>query len=139
MRPTLTTSIQRLAFASIAVASLDSSGRRRSSNSVTAARCIAVGKLSLEDWPILTSSFGPTGCWLPSVPPSSWIARFDSTSLTFMFDWVPEPVCQTKSGKCASSAPEIASSAARTMASAFHCGRRPASAFTSAAAFLTVP
>ena len=23
------------------------------------------------------------------------VARFDSTSLTFMLDWVPEPVCQT--------------------------------------------
>jgi hypothetical protein len=33
--------------------------------------------------------------------------------------------------------PSIASSAARTMASAFHCGNRPAALLTSAAAFLT--
>ena len=31
----------------------------------------------------------------PITPPSISIARFEITSLAFMFDWVPEPVCQT--------------------------------------------
>ena len=57
--------------------------------------CMAVGKLSFDDWPMLTWSLGWTGVCVPSVPPSSWIARFEITSLTFMFDWVPDPVCQT--------------------------------------------
>jgi len=57
--------------------------------------CIAVGKVSFDDWPILTSSLGCTGCLLPITPPSSWIARFANTSLTFMLVCVPEPVCQT--------------------------------------------
>jgi hypothetical protein len=38
------------------------------------------------------SSLAPTGRCEPSSPPNSWTARFDSTSLTFMLDWVPEPV-----------------------------------------------
>ena len=37
--------------------------------------------------------------WLPSSPPTSWMARLEMTSLTFMLDWVPDPVCQTYSGK----------------------------------------
>jgi hypothetical protein len=57
--------------------------------------CIAVGNVSFDDWPMLTWSFGCTGCLVPSSPPSSCEARFAITSLTFMFDWVPEPVCQT--------------------------------------------
>ncbi len=64
----------------------------------TVAMCIAVGKVSFDDWPMFTSSFGPIGCCEPSVPPSSWMARLAITSLTFMFDWVPDPVCQTNSG-----------------------------------------
>ena len=89
--------------------------------------CMAVGKVSLDDCPMLTSSLGPTGCCVPSVPPSSWMARLESTSLTFMFDWVPDPVCQTNSGKCSSSLPDAASSAARTIASAFQSASRPPS------------
>jgi hypothetical protein len=60
--------------------------------------CIAVGKLSLLDCPMLTSSFGATGRWDPSSPPSSCEARFPMTSLRFMLLWVPDPVCHTKSG-----------------------------------------
>ena len=100
---------------------------------------MAVGKLSLDDWPRLTCSLGWTGFWLPSSPPRSWIARLEVTSLTFMFDWVPEPVCQTKSGKCPSSLPAITSSAALTMASVRQGASRPALPFTSAAAFFTTP
>ena len=61
------------------------------------------------------------------------------TSLTFMFDWVPEPVCQTESGNSASSCPPMTSSAARTIRSATSGASLPASAFTSAAAFFSVP
>jgi hypothetical protein len=61
----------------------------------TAAMCIVVGKVSLEDCPMLTWSLGWTGILLPSWPPASWIARLLITSLTFMLDWVPDPVCHT--------------------------------------------
>ena len=47
---------------------------------------------------MLTWSLGCTGVCVPSVPPASWMARLAMTSLTFMFDWVPDPVCQTNSG-----------------------------------------
>ena len=87
--------------------------------------CIAVGKVSLEDWPMLTWSLGWTGVLAPSVPPTSWIARLLMTSLTFMLLCVPDPVCHTYSGKCSSSAPEITSSATRAIRSAFQPGRRP--------------
>ena len=43
------------------------------------------------------------------------MARLEITSLAFMLDWVPEPVCQTARGKCSSSLPSITSSAAATM------------------------
>ena len=61
--------------------------------------CIAVGKVSLEDWLRLTWSFGWTGALLPSGAPRISLARFAITSLAFMLLWVPEPVCQTTSGK----------------------------------------
>ena len=75
--------------------------------------CIAVGKVSLDDWPRLTSSFGWTGFFEPSSPPASSMARLEMTSLAFMFDWVPEPVWKTTSGKWSSSVAAITSSAAR--------------------------
>ena len=37
------------------------------------------------------------------------MARLEITSLAFMLDWVPEPVCQTTSGKWSSSLPSITS------------------------------
>ena len=52
---------------------------------------------------MLTWSFGWTGDFDPSSPPASSIARFEMTSLAFMFVCVPLPVCQTLSGKCSSS------------------------------------
>ncbi len=61
--------------------------------------CIAVGKVSLEDCERLTWSLGCTGDFEPSSPPSISIARLAITSLAFMLVWVPEPVCQTTSGK----------------------------------------
>ncbi len=104
---------------------------------VAAAMCIAVGKVSLEDWPMLTSSLGWTGSLEPSWPPVSWIARLEITSLRFMLDCVPEPVCHTYSGNSLSSLPAITSSATRTIRSVFQRGRRPARPFRIAAAFLT--
>ena len=58
----------------------------------------AVGKVSFDDWLQLTSSFGWIGFLPPRAPVASSLARPAITSLTFMFDWVPEPVCQTRSG-----------------------------------------
>ena len=70
-------------------------GWRWPTTAVVAAMCIAVGNVSLDDWLMLTSSFGWIGFLDPSSPPASSMARFEMTSFAFMFDWVPEPVCQT--------------------------------------------
>ncbi len=70
-------------------------GRRRSTTLWAAATCIAVGNVSFEDWDMFTWSLGCTGSLLPISPPASSMARFEMTSLAFMFDWVPDPVCQT--------------------------------------------
>ena len=51
--------------------------------------------MSFEDWDMFTWSFGCTGDFEPSSPPAISIARFETTSFTFMFVWVPEPVCHT--------------------------------------------
>ena len=70
-------------------------GINRSVITIAAAMCIAVGNVSLEDWDMFTWSFGCTGVLEPSSPPAISIARFEITSLPFMLDCVPEPVCQT--------------------------------------------
>ena len=77
--------------------------------------CIAVGNVSFDDCDMFTSSFGWIGFFEPRSPPASSIARFEITSLTFMFVCVPLPVCQTESGNSSSSLPAMTSSAARTM------------------------
>ena len=41
------------------------------------------------------------------------------TSFAFMFDWVPEPVCHTTSGKCPSNLPAATSPAAVSMTESF--------------------
>lgn len=41
---------------------------------------------------------------------------FAMTSLLFMLDWVPDPVCQTTRGKCSMSLPSATSPAAWTIA-----------------------
>ena len=69
--------------------------------------------MSFDDWLMLTWSLGWTGFFEPSSPPSISIARLAITSLAFMLDCVPEPVCQTTSGKWSSSLPSITSCAAR--------------------------
>src|SRR6476619_1258782 len=88
---------------------------------------------------MLTWSLGCTGFLEPITPPSNWIARFEITSLAFMFDWVPEPVCQTASGKCSSSLPSITSCAAATIASPIFGSSLPSAMLASAEARLTMP
>ena len=56
-----------------------------------AATWVAVGKVSLEDCPMFTSSFG----WI-STP--SCFASEAMTSLVFMFEEVPDPVWKTSIG-----------------------------------------
>ena len=87
-------------------------------SSSTAAMCMAVGKVSLDDCDMLTSSFGWTGFLLPISPPAISMARLAMTSLAFMLVCVPLPVCQMRSGKWSSSLPSMTSSAAVTMRSA---------------------
>ena len=106
---------------------------------IATATCIAVGKVSFELCPMLTWSFGCTGFFEPMTPPSISIARFEITSLAFMFDWVPEPVCQTTSGKWSSSLPAATSAAAAEIASPSSGSRPPIATFTSAAACLMRP
>lgn len=74
--------------------------------------------VSLEDWLLLTWSLGCTGTLEPIFPPSISIARFDMTSFTFMFVWVPDPVCQTTKGKWSNNLLLITSSEAWMIASA---------------------
>ena len=68
--------------------------------------------MSFDDWLALTWSLGWTGFFDPICPPRISIARFDSTSLTFMLVEVPEPVWKTSSGKWPASLPSITSVAA---------------------------
>ena len=74
--------------------------------------CITVGKVSFELALMLTWSLGWTGCLEPFVPPKISIARFEMTSLAFMFDCVPEPVCHTVRGKWSSRERDATSEAA---------------------------
>ena len=67
------------------------------------------------------------------------MALLDITSLKFIFDCVPEPVCQITSGKCLSRSPLITSSDASKIALAIFLSSLPAEALTLAAAFLTPP
>ena len=76
--------------------------------------CIAVGNVSFDDWDILMSSFGCS-----SFLPASSLPRLAMTSLAFMLDCVPEPVCQTTSGKWSFSLPDATSSQACSMAASF--------------------
>jgi hypothetical protein len=100
---------------------------------------MAVGNVSFDDWDRFTSSLGWIGVFDPSSPPASSMARLEMTSLAFMFDWVPDPVCHTNSGKWSSSFPSMTSSAATTIRSALSSGSFPSSRFTSAQAFFRTP
>ena len=103
--------------------------------------CIAVGKVSLDDCDMFTSSFGWTGFLRAHRPPAISMARLEITSLTFMLVCVPLPVCQTRSGKWSSSLPAMTSSAALADRGRHLLGGRAARGrwLTSAAAFLRVP
>lgn len=94
------------------------------------AMCTEVGKTSFEDCEALTWSLGWT------VSPRIPVARVARTSFMFMFDEVPLPVWYVSTGKCASYAPVMTSSAAWAMASAMRGSSVPSSLFASAAAFL---
>ncbi|MNS91570.1 hypothetical protein D3C86_1979030 [compost metagenome] len=61
------------------------------------------------------------------------------TSFAFMLVCVPEPVCQTVSGKCASNAPLRTSAAAATMADAISASSAPHCWLATAAAILCRP
>ena len=114
VRPDFTTpSFSASSLRSVAV-SLSTAGRTCSSMASTAAMCIAVGNVSLDDWDMLISSFGCRS-FLPAIS----LPRLAMTSLAFMFDCVPEPVCQTTRGKCAKSFPSMTSVAACSMAASF--------------------
>lgn len=99
---------------------------------------VPVGKVSFELWLLLTWSLGCTGFLLPILPPKISMARFETTSLTFMFVWVPDPVCQTLRGKCSLSLPAITSSQACAMASETFLSK-PNCVFTVAQAFFNRP
>ena len=105
-----------------------------SSSSTAAAMCMAVGKVSLEDWDILTWSLG----WSSFLPASS-LPRLATTSLTFMLDWVPLPVCHTTRGKWPSSWPAITSSQAWEITFSFSSSSLPRLWLAMAAAFFRIP
>ncbi len=82
-----------------------------------AAMCVEVGKVSLDDCDMLTSSLGCT------VTPLR--AQIDAiTSLAFMLELVPEPVWNTSMGNWSSCRPSAISPAAAMIASAFSAGSR---------------
>ena len=138
VRPTMTTPSNSFAFLSRVSRSRRTRGYMFASSQTTA-MCMAVGKVSLEDWPRLTWSLGWTGAFEPISPPASSTARLEMTSLAFMFDCVPDPVWKTTSGNSASSRPEMTSSPAAAMRSAISAGSSPSSAFARAADFLRTP
>ena len=109
-------------------------GIKLSSIPKTAAMCIAVGNVSFELCDLFTSSFGCS-----SFSPAISFPRFAITSLAFMLDCVPLPVCHTTSGKCPFSFPAITSSHAALIASFFSAPSLPRLKFAIAAAFFKIP
>ena len=57
------------------------------------------GKVSFDDWDMLTWPLGCTGRFEASGAPASWQQRLEMTSLTFMLNCVPLPVVETCSGE----------------------------------------
>ena len=107
--------------------------------SSTAAMCMAVGKVSFDDWDMLTSSLGWIGTLDPMTPPAISMARLEITSLAFMLLWVPLPVCQTLNGNWSSSFPSATSRAAAMISVALSGGILPRSALTWADASFKTP
>src|SRR5215831_945498 len=98
VRPIFTMSFHSLTFAAIASRNCLTAGMSRSFTLTAAAIFMADGNESLEDWAMLTWSFGCTGVLLPSGVPAIWEQRFEITSFTFMLNWVPLPVIHTCRG-----------------------------------------
>ena len=116
VRPIFATSRKDSAFAPSASRRRATAGMTSRRKASTVATWIAVGKASFVDWPRFTSSLGWTRRLSPRSPPRISLARLARTSLTFMFVWVPLPVCHTTSGNSPSHRPASTSSAAATMA-----------------------
>src|SRR4051794_14641436 len=102
-------------------------GTRSCTTAAVAARCSADGKVSLLDCEALTWSFGCTRS------PRAADASAATTSLTFMFVDVPDPVWNTSMGKCSSCSPAATSSAACATAAARSPSSTPSRALTRAA------
>src|ERR1700760_3308565 len=115
VRPILTMSFHCAAFPAIAPCSAATDGINRETVLTAAAMYIADGKLSFDDWDMLTWSFGCTGFLLPSGVPAIWQQRLEITSLTFMLNWLPLPVIQTCSGNMSWCCPARISSQACTI------------------------
>ncbi len=90
VRPDFTIRSQRRAFPSKVRASDESASITPGASSSAASR-IAVGTTSFVDCAMFTSSFGSTSRSAPRRPPRSSVARFASTSFTFMWCEVPAP------------------------------------------------
>mmetsp|Transcript_6371 Transcript_6371/g.8764 ORF Transcript_6371/g.8764 Transcript_6371/m.8764 type:complete len:221 (-) Transcript_6371:408-1070(-) len=84
VRPHFIMSLNSLALASKALWRRFRPGSSTLWTWVTAAMCMAVGKVSLLDWPMFTWSLGWTGFLDPTTPPRIWMARFEMTSFEFM-------------------------------------------------------
>ena len=108
--PILMMSFHASAFAAMLSRSSVMEGASRCRTAIAAAMYIAVGKVSFDDWAMLTWSLGCTGFLLPSGWPAIWLDRFAITSLTFMLNWVPLPVIQTCSGNISACCPARISS-----------------------------
>src|SRR3954451_8962764 len=129
VRPDLTMSANCSALPASERSSCSSAGSSRSLATPSAARCTALGKTSLEDWPMFTWSLG--------CAPSPAIVAI--TSFAFMFDDVPEPVWKTSIGNWSSCRPSAISSAAAPMRLARSASSSPRSALARAAAPLMRP
>src|SRR3954452_10775292 len=129
VRPDLTTSLNLRALRSSERSSCLSAGSSWLVASSSAARCTALGKTSLDDWPKFTWSLG---CALPSV-------RALMTSLVFMLDEVPEPVWKTSIGNWLSCSPAAIAAPASAISCASALSRLPSSALTRAAVPLIRP
>mmetsp|Transcript_11124 Transcript_11124/g.23867 ORF Transcript_11124/g.23867 Transcript_11124/m.23867 type:complete len:330 (-) Transcript_11124:314-1303(-) len=99
VRPVLTMEANSLDLLARVSRSLRIPGRVVSTVRLYAAMCIAVGKVSFEDWLLFTSSFG-CSTFLASerAPPEMTCARYAITSFTFILLCVPDPVCQMTRG-----------------------------------------
>ncbi len=86
VRPILTISDHFSALSFSAFLNALTLGNNSWTKASAAAMCIAVGKVSLDDWARLTWSFGCTGVLEPMMPPAISIPRFAITSFVFIFD-----------------------------------------------------